>query len=67
MYFHLTNIHITNVGVEQILLRVHTRETSGSNLGSERAYPDRFFVIFLSLSRQIPGQCLNEATTAFIN
>jgi hypothetical protein len=33
------------------------REITGSNLDSETGYPDRgFYVVFLSLSRQILGQ-----------
>jgi hypothetical protein len=33
-------MHLTNVGVEQIGLQLHTREISGSGLSSETGYPE---------------------------
>jgi hypothetical protein len=45
-----------NVVVERLALLLHIQEVLGSNLGLETGYPDsRFFVVFLSPSRQIPG------------
>jgi hypothetical protein len=47
-----------------VTLQFCIREVFGSNLGRHTGYPEFFFVVFLSLSKQIPGQCLNQATTA---
>jgi hypothetical protein len=44
-----------NVVVEWLALRISIQEVSGSNLRPETGYPDRFFVIFISSSRQMPG------------
>jgi hypothetical protein len=57
--------YLTNSLVSQVLgrhrpkvaakwLTLLIREVPGSNLGPETGYPDRFFVFFLSSSRQIP-------------
>jgi hypothetical protein len=45
-----------NVTVEWWALLLRIREISGSNLGPETSYPDRFFVVFLRHSRQMPFQ-----------
>jgi hypothetical protein len=39
--------------VEWLVLLLGVREVTASNLDPETVYPDRFFVVFLSLSRQM--------------
>jgi hypothetical protein len=42
-----------NTAVEWLALLLRISEVSGSNLGTKAGYPDRFFVVLLSTSRQI--------------
>jgi hypothetical protein len=41
--------------IKWFMLLPHNQEVPGLNLGSETWYPDRFFMVFLSFSRQMPG------------
>jgi hypothetical protein len=44
-----------NVVVEWLTLLLRIREVPGSNLGPDTGYPDRVFVIFLSLEGKMLG------------
>jgi hypothetical protein len=41
--------------IEWLTLLFRIREVPGSILGPETGYPDRFFLVFLSPSKQILG------------
>jgi hypothetical protein len=41
---------------EVTTLPIYIRDVSGSNLGRGADYPEVFFVVFLSLSRRMPGE-----------
>jgi hypothetical protein len=47
-----------HVAVEWLTLLLRIREVPGANLGPRTCYSDRFFVVFPSPSRRIPGYCL---------
>jgi hypothetical protein len=46
---------LSNVVVERLALFLRIREVTGSNLGPETGYPDRFFVVFLIILGQMLG------------
>jgi hypothetical protein len=47
---------LLNVVVEWLTLLLRILRVLGSNLGTETGYPElRFFIVFLSPSRKIPG------------
>jgi hypothetical protein len=44
-----------NVTTKWLAHPFHIKEVSGSNFGPETSHPDRFFVVFLRPSKQMPG------------
>jgi hypothetical protein len=54
--------------IEWLTLLLRIQDISRSNLGPDTGYPERVFVAFLSLSRQMPGvrfQVLTAASMMF--
>jgi hypothetical protein len=52
---------------KSLIYKLNILGSTLSNVGRDTNSPDRFFMAFLSLSKQVSGNILNYATTASIH
>jgi hypothetical protein len=62
----VTDGYKLNVVVEWLTRLLRIREVPGSNLGPDTGYTDRFFVVFVSPSRQVLGWYLKLGHDRFL-